>query len=182
MKIEILDCGKAGKHVFMGQLETTVRAMVASKGIPFDIIDTIKKAKKGIHYINSGTFYVSNCYIEENPSFMDFIIGGCEICLEVAIDFTASNGTPNTSASLHYIDCTGNTKNLYQQAIMAVGKVLEAYDSDHKYPVYGFGGKLKGDDGKYGLAQHCFPVYPNSLEVQGIDGILKVIVLKIIYI
>ena len=33
--------------------------------------------------------------ITENYSFLDYIFGGCEISMQVAIDFTASNGSVN---------------------------------------------------------------------------------------
>lgn len=65
--------------------------------------------------------------------------------------------------------------NTYQQAISAVGDVLEPYDTDKLYPVLGFGAKLKDPNiGKYGSVQHCFPVYGGGLEVQGVQGILQV--------
>jgi len=32
--------------------------------------------------------------------------------------------------------------NPYQEAILSVGKVLDAYDTDKSYPVYGFGAKV----------------------------------------
>lgn len=36
------------------------------------------------------------------PSFLDYVRGGCEISVMVAIDFTASNGAPSLPTSLHY--------------------------------------------------------------------------------
>jgi hypothetical protein len=33
--------------------------------------------------------------ITENYSFLDYIFGGCEISMQVAVDFTASNGMVN---------------------------------------------------------------------------------------
>ena len=59
-----------------------------------------------------------------------------------AIDFTASNGPPNDASSLHFVSPGGHIYNQYEQAIMAVGSVLEAYDADKMYPVYGFGAKV----------------------------------------
>lgn len=74
-----------------------------------------------------------------------------------------------------YLICAG-TPNTYQQAIAAVGAVLEPYDTDKLYPVYGFGAKLKDPStGKYSPVQHCFPVYAGGLEVQGVAGILQVV-------
>ena len=59
-----------------------------------------------------------------------FIEGGCEISLVVAVDFTASNGHPAEPTSLHYISPMG-ALNPYQQAIVSVGNVLQPYDTDH---------------------------------------------------
>ena len=41
--------------------------------------------------------------------------------------------------------------------MQAVGHILENYDSDQKFPLYGFGGKLK--DGT--AASHCFALNGN---------------------
>jgi hypothetical protein len=38
---------------------------------------------------------------------LQFIAGGCEISLMVALDFTASNGDPAQTNSLHYINPVG---------------------------------------------------------------------------
>jgi hypothetical protein len=43
--------------------------------------------------------------IEKRNSFLEYIFGGCEINLAISIDFTLSNGDPNSRDSLH-------TKNL----------------------------------------------------------------------
>jgi hypothetical protein len=37
-------------------------------------------------------------------SFLDYVFGGCEISLAVAIDYTLSNGDPSNPDSLHYFD------------------------------------------------------------------------------
>lgn len=65
--------------------------------------------------------------------------------------------------------------NPYQQAIHSVCSVLEPYDSDKMYPVYGFGAKIKDPaTGKPTAVQHCFPVYGGGLEVHGVAGIQQV--------
>lgn len=40
--------------------------------------------------------------------------------------------------------------------------------------------QLKDGTGKYGAVQHCFPVYGGGLEVQGVDGILQVLIVFIL--
>ena len=66
---------------------------------------------------------------EERATFLDYIFGGTEINVHVAIDFTLSNGDPNSHDSLHYINPhTG--KNQYTDAISACMNILENYDDD----------------------------------------------------
>lgn len=86
-------------------------------------------------------------------SFLDYIHGGLEISLIVGIDFTASNGDLDWDKSLHYL--SSKMPNDYQKAIISVGDILNHYDSDKKYPVYGFGAKVPTQNG-YTLS-HCFP-------------------------
>lgn len=105
---------------------------------------------------------------------MQYILGGCEISLVVGIDFTGSNGPVTDPSSLHFIHPTGVTFNQYQQAIRAVGDIVQEYDSDKKYPVYGFGAKVRLPNGTYTGVQHCFPIYGGGVEVQGVEGILQV--------
>ena len=45
-----------------------------------------------------------NFRMEERVSFLDYITGGLEIGVHVAIDFTMSNGEPTYPASLHYLN------------------------------------------------------------------------------
>jgi hypothetical protein len=58
-----------------------------------------------------------------NPSFVDYISGGCELNVTVAIDFTGSNGDPRKPGTLHYLHKDGQ-KNDYEKAISAIVKIL----------------------------------------------------------
>jgi len=69
----------------------------------------------------------------EVPSFLDYLRGGCELNLVVAIDYSASNGDPQYPFSLHSI--VSEEPNEYTKAIQAIGNVLEDYDSDKLFPV-----------------------------------------------
>ncbi|RLN21234.1 hypothetical protein BBI17_004161 [Phytophthora kernoviae] len=59
--------------------------------------------------------------------------------------------------------------NDYQSAITATGAILEPYDSDKRFPVYGFGGLVNG------VVNHCFPLTfdPSQPEVEGVNGIMS---------
>ncbi|KAG0221437.1 Copine-8 [Mortierella sp. GBA43] len=104
--------------------------------------------------------------VTEPPSFLDYLAGGVPLNLVVAIDFTQSNGDPSHPQSLHYRNPSGD--NDYTRAIRAVGNILQNYDTDKKFPVYGFGGKVNGQ------VSHCFALNgnPQFPEVEGVDGIL----------
>lgn len=62
--------------------------------------------------------------------------------------------------------------NQYMHALMSVGGILEQYDTDKMYPVYGFGGRLLESM----KVSHCFALNGNIFrpEVHGVQGILGV--------
>ena len=100
------------------------------------------------------------------PKFTDYLTGGCELELTIAIDFTGSNGDPRKPGTLHYKYPDNRTLNDYEKAITAVGGVLGRYDTDQKFSVFGFGAKYGG------IIQHCFQV-GNSDELDGLLGVLE---------
>ena len=104
----------------------------------------------------------------KNYTFLDYIRGGMQINLTVAIDFTGSNGDPTKPFSLHYL---GSNCNSYESAINSCGTIVAYYDYDQMFPAFGFGGKFCMQPN----VSHCFPLNmnPNNPEIQGIDGILQ---------
>jgi hypothetical protein len=104
----------------------------------------------------------------KNYSFLDYLRGGMEINLTVAIDYTVSNGSPKNKNSYHFL---GAKKTVYEEAIKACGEIVGHYDNDQKFPAFGFGGKFYGNP----EVSHCFPLNgnPNDPEIETIDGILK---------
>ncbi|KAF4756813.1 hypothetical protein FOZ63_026408 [Perkinsus olseni] len=119
--------------------------------------------------IEAGALTLENIEMVKHVSFLEYIEGGLEINLIVAIDFTFSNGDPNHPSSLHYYH--PHSANDYVMAIRAVGEILEHYDQDKKYPVYGFGAKLPPD---YSHTSHLFACNGDYFlpEVVGVDGIV----------
>jgi hypothetical protein len=104
-------------------------------------------------------------------TFLDYVLGGCEISLVIGIDFTKSNGLPSDPESLHFM--SNEKPNEYIQAITAVGEILQYYDSDKRIPVFGFGAKLPP---KFESVSHCFALNDNIFdpEVYGIESVLQV--------
>jgi hypothetical protein len=191
IKLTVYDHEGSGKHELMGEIETSVNGLVAAKshGNGFalkkdgdttgtilvsvaDIINTqdaedeeIPVAAMSNVKLSPSVPQISLGTKKSGPTFVDYIKGGCEINLSVAIDFTGSNGDPRDPSTLHYIHRDG-TFNDYEKAIQKVGKILEKYDSDKKYPVFGFGAKYDG------VVRHCFQCGPSE-EVDGVDGIIN---------
>lgn len=78
----------------------------------------------------------------------------------------ASNGDPNSPTSLHY---TGSTEmNQYEQALTAVGEIIQDYDSDKLFPVLGFGARIP----PHGQVSHEFFVnmHPSYPYCEGVSG------------
>ena len=73
---------------------------------------------------------------DNKPRFVDYIVGGTEINLVVAVDYTGSNGDPRKPGTLHYIHRDGQL-NDYEKALTAVGSIVARYDSDQMFPVLG---------------------------------------------
>ncbi|KAM3138201.1 hypothetical protein pb186bvf_009664 [Paramecium bursaria] len=168
IKIELWDYRTSGQHVLLG--ETAVS------------LDQLRNGEKQKQFQNKqnknkvvGTLQVTQFILNQKASFIDFLQGGLQLNLLVAIDFTASNKNINDITSLHYQDPKG-TPSLYEQAIVSVGDILINYDYDKKVPVYGFGCKPKLNMINTNETLHCFPLNdnPDDPEVYGLQGIVQV--------
>merc|ERR1740124_187453 len=102
--------------------------------------------------------------VPRRPTFADYISGGCELNVSIAIDFTGSNGDPRRQGTLHHRSSYGEL-NDYEKAIASIVQVLSTYDKDQMYPVMGFGAKYGG------VVRHCFQCGP-AAEYYGVKGIL----------
>uniref|UniRef100_A0A665VVH7 Copine-3 n=1 Tax=Echeneis naucrates TaxID=173247 RepID=A0A665VVH7_ECHNA len=142
IKVECYDYDNDGSHDLIGNFETTMTHLIeASQCSPveFECINSKKKQKKK-GYKNSGVVVVKLCQVVKEYSFLDYIMGGCQINFTVAVDFTGSNGDPRSPQSLHYISPQG--VNEYLSAIWSVGNVIQDYDSDKMFPAFGFGAQI----------------------------------------
>jgi len=167
IKVECFDWDAVGTHDLIGIAQVTLTQLLDPKSREFSLVNPeIVGKKKG--YVDSGKLVVKESTIIPQYSFLDYLYGGCEISLILAIDFTASNQDPKNPQSLHYT--APNQYNQYQQAILSVGNILAPYDTDQRFPVYGFGARIGGN------VTHCFPLNgnPQNPEVPGIQGMLDV--------
>uniref|UniRef100_A0A3P8XAS3 Copine-3 n=1 Tax=Esox lucius TaxID=8010 RepID=A0A3P8XAS3_ESOLU len=134
----------------------------------FECINSKKKQKKK-GYKNSGVVSVKLCQVVKEYSFLDYIMGGCQINFTVGIDFTGSNGDPKSPQSLHYISPQG--VNEYLSAIWSVGMVIQDYDSDKMFPAFGFGAQIPPN----WQVSHEFPLNFNPANpfCTGIEGVVE---------
>lgn len=188
--LSVYDHESSGKHELMGQFETSVNGLIQAKqspGIPLmrkgkvrgTIVAHVAEVLGGHdeeEEVSVLAQSMSNVRLDPSapplpqpiplnkPTFADYVRGGCEISLCVAIDFTGSNGDPRQPGSLHDIHPDGQL-NDYEKAISAIGSILANFDSDKKFPVMGFGARYGG------VVRHCFQCGPKE-EVDGVQGIL----------
>jgi hypothetical protein len=145
-RLEVYDFNESGRHKFLGQVQTNVKNMCDNNQLESGAIELEDEhGKTG----KNGNITPYNAMMEAHPTFSQYIMGGCEVKLQVAIDFTGSNGDPHQPDSLHYVDITGREKNPYEQVIEQIGSIVESYDTDKAYPVHGFGAKVDKQTNKY---------------------------------
>ncbi|XP_020501032.1 copine-3 isoform X1 [Labrus bergylta] len=171
IKVECYDYDNDGSHDLIGIFETTMTSLKeASRSSPaeFECVNSKKKQKKK-GYKNSGVVSVKHCQVVKEYTFLDYIMGGCQINFTVAIDFTGSNGDPKSPQSLHYISPQG--VNEYLSAIWSVGNVVQDYDSDKMFPAFGFGAQIPPT----WQVSHEFPLNfnPSNPFCAGVEGVVE---------
>ncbi|XP_061825837.1 copine-2 isoform X2 [Nerophis lumbriciformis] len=146
----------------------TLSGRKLDKKVEFECINP-KKQKKKKNYKNSGVIILKSCKITRDYTFLDYILGGCQLMFTVGIDFTASNGNPLEPSSLHYINPLGS--NEYLAAILAVGQIIQDYDTDKMFPALGFGAQLPPD----WKVSHEFAINfnPTNPFCSGVEGIAQ---------
>lgn len=95
VKLEFFRFNSSGKHKIIGTCNTV----------------SLGSLKQGTHEFNvlkQGSFKFGGCKVERVHSFLEYVFGGCQIDLTIAIDFTMSNGNPTLPSSLHYFDPNRN--------------------------------------------------------------------------
>ncbi|KAL6324344.1 hypothetical protein AAG906_012948 [Vitis piasezkii] len=136
--IECFDFNTSGNHVLIGKLQKSVADLEKlhkqKTGASFILPSS---AQHGHEKVLKGQLFVDQFCEKQLYSFIDYVSSGFEFNFMVAVDFTASNGNPRTPDSLHYIDPSG--------------EVIQFYDSDRRFPAWGFGGRTID-----GTVSHCF--------------------------
>ncbi|KAK9692992.1 hypothetical protein K7432_014109 [Basidiobolus ranarum] len=167
--IEVMDWSRIGKHSLIGYCSTTVHDLTSTIGSEILLSNSHNK-KGGI----PGKIFVSACRIEKSDTFLDYLRAGAQLSMTVAVDFSESNGEFGSPSSLHFQ--SSNQCNHYQDAIISIGGILEPYDSDRKFPVYGFGAKLPGSSCPPFFALNGNITQPEVIGARGIFNAYKNVV------
>lgn len=143
----------------LGEVTISVSELTDKRELSIVDIETQKEVCKLV---------IEEIKVNENPDFIQFVPKGWEISCVIAIDYTASNKHHTDPESLHFL----GEFNQYEQAIKANGNILQHYDTDKKFPVFGFGGKPRFLNPTE--VNHCFPItgVETNPEVETIDGVL----------
>ncbi|KAF2579310.1 hypothetical protein F2Q68_00004202 [Brassica cretica] len=166
--IECSDFNSNGKHSLIGKVQKSLsdleKLQLTGQGINLSLPTTGAGQSK----VLKSQLFVDKFTETVQHTFLEYLASGFELSFMVAIDFTASNGNPRLPDSLHYIDPSGHL-NAYQRAIVDVGEVLQFYDSDKRFPAWGFGARPIDSP-----VSHCFNLNGSSSysEVDGIQGIM----------
>ena len=113
----------------------------------------------------------------EKNGFIKLLKKGLNLNLNIAIDFTSSNGYPNNYSSLHYIK--NGFINNYEKAIRETHKIMSIYNKNDSYNLYGFGAEV---DNKF---RECFNINgkdnPSIIGLENIISEYKKTVNKVIF-
>ena len=124
IKVSVFDYESKGGHVAMGSFESSVNGLVqgAQARHEFKLVQKGKNVGSIVvaqASVCGATEDISERDISERMaatsvaaapgpvaddySFVDYVSGGCELNVMVAIDFTGSNGDPRKPGTLHYL-------------------------------------------------------------------------------
>ncbi|XP_037497211.1 protein BONZAI 3 isoform X2 [Jatropha curcas] len=164
--IECFDFNSSGNHILIGKLQKSVADLEKLHrekcGANF-----VLPSRRGHEKVLKGQLFVDQ-FLEKEDFSLRRPFSVLHLRFHAVQPFSASNGNPQNPDSLHYIDPSGRL-NSYQQAIMKVGEVIQFYDSDRRFPAWGFGGRTPA-----GTVSHCFNLNgsPSGFEVEGVERIM----------
>lgn len=165
IRVTLWDWNKFADDNSLGFVETTVRNLVhgSEHGIPvLPVYREQKKMFRSNKQKKAGILKVLKAQIIQIPSLLEFVSGGCEIDLTIAVDCSLANGEHTDETGLHFR--SNLWLNDYQAAIHKVGVIMESYSKHKHFKIWGFGADINGEN---------VPVFPLSDGVGlGANGLL----------
>lgn len=129
IRMDCYDYRNSGSHKLIGTCYSTLRNLSVGGSKTFNLAYPNKANK------SAGKLELLSIEVMEDITFLDYIRNGTQLHFAVAIDFTASNGTPTDPNSLHFL--SPHRPNNYEIALRSVGEIIQSYDSAQLYPAFG---------------------------------------------
>ena len=143
------------------------------KEIPTSVKEIINSKDKLLLKFKAKNLYFgiyNESSIMNEITFLDYINNGVRVALDIGIDFTGSNGHPDDRDTLHCRRPDMKGRNPYERAILSCATIMANYDYDQKFPVYGFGAKINGQED----VSMCFNInFQEDPNIQYVDNIMK---------
>ena len=139
----------------LAQTSETLRSMLTMREQDYKRLDLkpIPGLKTGLS-LASSALSISECRLVKFPTAVDYLLGGYEISLTLAIDFTVSNGDHTLPSSYHYL--SPSKENSYMECIRSAINFTQKFSKNSldSLPViaYGFGAVSEHSR----QASHCF--------------------------
>uniref|UniRef100_A0A8C5HTI8 Copine-5-like n=1 Tax=Gouania willdenowi TaxID=441366 RepID=A0A8C5HTI8_GOUWI len=168
IKVEVYDWDRDGSHDFIGEFTTSYKELCRGQN-QLNVYEVCEEEALCVRVLTLNANYSILLLFDCAAVYSNTSLKCTQIHFTVAIDFTASNGNPSQSTSLHYMN--PYQMNAYAMALKAVGEIIQDYDSDKMFPALGFGAKLPPD----GRVSHEFPLNGNmgNPYCNGMEGILE---------
>jgi Copine/C2 domain len=195
IRLSIYDYEKSGRHVLIGQVETSVNGFIQSSNGTGTMDLMMKGNKTGVLNVTRADVTVPNTSTDSSSETSTTITD--RLASTTISSSTSHTSTPvvpmNKATFLDYvtggchlncvvaIDFTGSngdprkvgtlhhldeqSDNPYEKAIKSIVPILAKYDTDQHYPVLGFGAKYNG------IVNQCFQV-GDTEESIGVNGVL----------
>jgi ethanolamine utilization microcompartment shell protein EutS len=178
VRFEVMDKSifLTGTDKVIGWATTTMNDLLGAKPFSLHLANENKAPSKNSKKKHAGILVFDMVKYEQTYSMIDYLMGGHNINVVTAIDFTEANGNPSKSQSLHF---KSKLMNPYQSAIYQISTLLAKYSATQTYPVYGFGARKPLDFGNGAPTWVQAEFFPAMLptdynpNVHGVDGIMN---------
>ncbi|CDW86667.1 copine-4 [Stylonychia lemnae] len=94
LKIEFYESNKKGHHRFLGYVDLSIKDIAQENKRIYTVFN-----KKVV----AGQMEITKCLFLNRYTFLDYIHGGCDVSLMLAMDFTLTNKSQKDPLSLHYL-------------------------------------------------------------------------------
>ena len=170
LRIEFSEYSREGQHYRGGHADFTLNSLrIAQESKKVSQFVLIKNKANGSKK-ECGILKIIRFEITNSFTFLDYIRSGIEINCVFAVDMSSTNGNPRDPKSLQFNSRT--TPNEYVVALREVGRVLAQYDTDNKFPAYGFSACLPP---QFHYMSYCFALSGSAEqpECNGIEGVIQ---------